>query len=159
MASEETIPLTPEGFVQLTEELRKLKDEERPRVIQDIAEARAHGDLKENAEYAAAKEKQGFVEARILELEGNLTRARVIDFRGQNIDQVRIGAYVTVRDEESGDEKKMRIVGDLEADISKNKVSLSSPIGKALIGKKVDDVVEVQVPKGRIEYAIAEIKY
>jgi len=157
--SDDTIPITPEGYEKLTAELKNLKEVERPKVIQDIAEARAHGDLKENAEYHAARDKQGFVEARIKELDGSLSRAKIIDFRGQDIDQVRIGAYVTVIDEESGEEKKFRIVGDLEADIESNKLSLSSPIARALMGKSVDDVVEVKVPKGVVEYLISEVKY
>ncbi len=157
--SDDTIPITPEGYELLTAELKNLKEVERPQVILDIAEARAHGDLKENAEYHAARERQGFVEARIKELDGSLSRAKVIDFRGQNIDQVRIGAYVTVTDEESGEEKTFRIVGDLEADIENNKLSLSSPIAKALMGKSTDDFVEVKVPKGTVEYVISEIKY
>jgi len=157
--SDDTIPITPEGYETLTAELKNLKEVERPDVIQDIAEARAHGDLKENAEYHAARDRQGFVEARIKELDGSLSRAKVIDFRGQDINQVRIGAYITVIDEETAEEKKFRIVGDLEADIESNKLSLSSPIARALIGKATDDVVEVKVPKGVVEYLISEIKY
>lgn len=159
MADEESIPFTPEGYEELSQELKKLKDVERPAVIEAIAEARAHGDLRENAEYHAAKEKQGFIEARIKELEGNLTRAKVIDFRGSNHDQVRLGAYVTVSDEETGEVKTLRVVGALEADISKNKISLSSPIAKALLGKRIDDIVEVRVPKGTVEYLITDISY
>jgi transcription elongation factor GreA len=159
MAAEETIPVTPEGHVELTEELRQLKDVARPAVITAIAEARAHGDLKENAEYAAAKEQQSFIEGRIKELESSLSRAKIIDFRGQVVDQVRIGAYVTVSEEESGDVKTLRVVGDLEADITKNKISLSSPLAKALLGKQLNDLVEVKVPKGNVEYLITEIRY
>lgn len=157
--SEETIPFTPEGFDELTAELKRLKDTERPKVIEDIAVARSHGDLRENAEYHAAREKQSFIEGRILELEGSLSRAKVIDFRGQDIDQVRIGAYITIVDEESGDKRAYRIVGDLEADITKNKISMSSPIAKALLGKKRQELVEIKVPKGRVEYLITEIRY
>ena len=153
------IPLTKEGYDELKEELRRLRSEERPRVIEDIATARAHGDLSENAEYAAAREKQGFIEGRIADLEDKLGRAQVVDSSGQNGDQVRFGAFVTVSDENSGEEKTYRIVGDLEANISKNKISLSSPIAKALLGKRVDETVQVQAPKGTIEYVIMEVRY
>lgn len=159
MAQDEGIPITPEGFENLTLELKNLKDKERPAIIEAIADARAHGDLKENAEYHAAREKQGFIEARIKELESSLSRAKVIDFRGQTVDQVRLGAYVTIADEETGEEKSIRIVGDLEADIEQNRISLSSPLARALLGKKVDDLVEVQAPKGSREYSILEIRY
>ncbi len=157
--SEKLIPLTPEGYASLHEELDRLKSVDRPKVIKDIAEARAHGDLKENAEYHAAKEHQSFVEGRILELEGQLSRAEIIDFRGQAIDQVRIGAFVSLVDVETEEEKKLRIVGDLEADIQKDRVSLSSPLAKALLGKKTGEVVEFRAPKGTVEYEILDIKY
>ena len=155
----ETIPLTKEGYDVLKEELRHLRHDERPKVIADIAEARAHGDLSENAEYHAAREKQGFIEARIADLEDKLGRAQIIDFANQQADTVRFGAYVTVSDSETGEEKTFRIVGDLEADISKNKISLSSPIAKALLGRRVDDVIEVRAPKGSIEYTIRSVSY
>ena len=155
----DSIPLTREGYEELKEELRRLKSEERPKVIQDIAEARAHGDLSENAEYAAAKERQSLIEGRIAELEDKLARAQVIEHDGQATDQVRFGAYVTLSDEDGSESKTFRIVGDLEADIKKNKISLSSPIGRALMGKKVDDMVEVQAPKGVVEYTITNVRY
>lgn len=157
--SEKLIPLTPEGHKSLHEELEDLKSVKRPGVIRAISEARAHGDLKENAEYHAAKESQSFIEGRILELEGQLSRSEIIDFRGQNIDQVRIGAYVSIVDVETEEEKHLRIVGDLEADIQKSRVSLSSPLAKALLGKKNGDLVEFKAPKGTVEYEILEIKY
>ena len=155
----EQVPLTQEGWDSLSVELDRLKKVDRPQVIEDIAEARSHGDLKENAEYHAAREKQGMIEARIADLEDKLSRATIIKFEGQNTDTVKFGAFVTVSDENTGDEKTYRIVGDLEADITTNKISLSSPIAKALIGKKVDDLVEVRVPKGNLEYVILEIRF
>ena len=155
----ETIPLTKEGFAALTNELSDLKKDQRPAVIEQIAEARDHGDLKENAEYHAAREKQGFIEGRINQLEDQLSRAEVIDFSTEPPTLVKFGAFVTVSDEETGDEKTYRIVGDLESDITANKLSLSTPIAKALMGQKVDDFIEVKVPKGMIEYVITEIAY
>ena len=128
-------------------------------MIEEIAEARAHGDLKENAEYHAAREKQSFIEGRITILEDTLSRANIIDFSGQDVDQVRFGAYVQLEDEETGEVKQFRIVGDLEANIDENKISLGSPIAKALLGKKLDDVVEVKAPKGVVEYVVTEIRF
>lgn len=155
----EHIPLTKEGMLRLNEELETLKRFERPKVIQEIADARAHGDLRENAEYHAAREKQGMIEGRIGELEDKLARAKIIDFSGQEPDQVRFGSYVTIEDCETEEKKTYRIVGDLESDIAERKISLSSPIAKALMGRKVDDSVEIQAPKGIREYVILEIKY
>lgn len=157
--AEEQIPFTKEGYDHLQIELQRLKSEERPKVIQEIAEARSHGDLSENAEYSAAREKQGIIEARIAELDDKLSRANVIDFSHLPPDAVRFGAFVTVEDTETGEKKTYRIVGDLEADLQKNKISLSSPIARALLGKKVDDLVEVQAPKGVMEYTLVEIRY
>lgn len=159
MMAQENVLLTKEGFAVLTEELQRLKSEERPRVIQEIADARAHGDLSENAEYAAARERQGFIEGRIADLDDKLARASVIDFSSEQSDQVRFGAFVTVLDEDSGEEKVLRIVGDLEADIRLNKISISSPLAKALLGKRVDDLVEFQAPKGTVSYTILAVKY
>jgi len=155
----EMVPLTKEGYVSLQEELQRLKSEERPKVIQEIADARAHGDLSENAEYAAAREKQGFVEGRIADLDDKLSRANVIDFSTEASDQVRFGAFVTLQDDDSGEEKVLRIVGDLEADITKNKISISSPLARALLGKRVDDNIEFQAPKGVVSYTILQVKY
>ena len=159
--AEELIPLTKEGYDALHSELHRLKNDERPKVIQEIAEARSHGDLSENAEYHAAREKQGFVEGRIGELEDKLSRANVLDFSRDPTanGQVRFGAFVTVIDENSGEEKTLRLVGDLEADLKFNKISVSSPIAKALLGKKIDEMVEVQAPKGVLEYTIKGIAY
>ncbi|MDD9952113.1 MAG: transcription elongation factor GreA [Zetaproteobacteria bacterium] len=159
MTTRETIPVTAEGHQRLNKELHKLKSEERPAVIEAIAEARSHGDLKENAEYHAAREKQGFIEARINYLEDRLSRAQVITFDKVSPDSVRFGAWVDLEDEESGEEKKFRIVGELEADIDNNLLSISSPMGKALLGKKLDDIVEIRVPKGIREYVIINIRY
>lgn len=155
----ETIPLTKEGFAVLQAELVRLKSEERPRVIQEIADARAHGDLSENAEYAAAREKQGFIEGRIAELDDKLSRANIIDFSNQGSDQVRFGAFVTLQDEVTGEGRTVRLVGDLEADLRLHKVSISSPLAKALLGKKINDLAEVQAPKGTVEYTIMDVKY
>lgn len=157
--SKESIPFTKSGFDRLQVELQRLKSEERPRVIQEIAEARSHGDLSENAEYSAAREKQGFIEARIAELEDKLTRGQVIDPADGDLNQVRFGAFVTLCDEESGEEKTYQIVGDIEADIRENRISLSSPLARALVGKRVDDLVEVNAPKGAVEYTITNIRY
>ena len=159
MVDLELIPLTRDGHEELKEELSQLKTKERPAVIEAIAEARGHGDLKENAEYHAAREKQGFVEARIAELEDKLSRAQIIDNSTSVCDSVRFGAWVVLSDENTGEEKKFRIVGDLEADIEKNKVSVSSPMAKALLGKKEDDTVEIRAPKGTTEYCIVSIEY
>lgn len=155
----ELIPLTREGHVVLTKELEHLKSFERPEVIKAIAEARAHGDLKENAEYAAARERQGFVEARIADLEEKLARAQIIEAGGNSADGVRFGAWVTLTDEATGEEKRYRIVGDLEADIRQNKLSISSPMARALLGKKLEQLIEIRAPKGTKEYFIKSIEY
>ncbi len=155
----EHIPFTPQGYDDLKLELEKLKSVERPKVIEEIAEARAHGDLKENAEYHAARDKQSFIEGRITILDDHIARANVIDFRNEQPDCVKFGAFVTVEDMMNGDKKTYRIVGDLEADIAKNRISLGSPIAKALMGKKIDDDVVCKVPKGTMEYTIVDISY
>ncbi len=157
--SEQEIPLTRAGFDALKNELQKLKTVERPKVIEEIATARAHGDLRENAEYHAAREKQSFIEGRILLLDDQLARAKVIDFSDQTPDQVRFGARVTVEDQDSGEKKTYQVVGDLEADIAANKISIGSPFAKALLGKRMDDMVEVTGPKGVKEYVVVEIHY
>lgn len=159
--AEELIPFTKDGYDQLQAELHRLKTIDRLKVIQEIAEARSHGDLSENAEYSAAREKQGFIEGRINELDGQLSRANVLDFSADtgSKDLVRFGAKVTVEDVNSGEVKTLRVVGDLEADIKNNKISVSSPIAKALLGKRRDDLVEVQAPKGVVEYSITDIQY
>ena len=154
------VPLTKTGYDNLQEELERLKKVDRLEVIAAIAEAREHGDLKENAEYHAAREKQGFIEARIQDLEGKLSRAQVINPKqvGEG-SEVRFGAMVTLSDEDTGEEKVYSVVGDLEADISQNKLSISSPMGKALLGKKTDELVTIKVPRGTKEYVIIKIMY
>ncbi|MFW9604169.1 MAG: transcription elongation factor GreA [Trichlorobacter sp.] len=154
-----TIPLTKESHEALQEELKRLIREERPKVIQDIAEARSHGDLSENAEYDAAKDRQGFIEGRILELQGKLARAHVVDLTGLKPDKVVFGATVTVFDTVTEEEITYKIVGEDEADIKLGKISCTSPVGKALIGHKLDDSVRVVVPVGIKEYEIIDIKY
>jgi transcription elongation factor GreA len=153
-------PITQAGADQLKAELKRLKTVERPKVIDAVAEARAHGDLKENAEYHAAREQQSFMEGRIAELEGILSTAEVIDVAKLNVgDKVVFGATVILEEEESGKNVTYQIVGDAEADIEAGKISISSPIARALIGKSVDDEVEVQAPSGIIVYFIEAIKY
>lgn len=157
--SVELIPLTADGFKELQDELENLKTVERPEVIKAIAEARAHGDLKENAEYHAARERQGFIEARLAELEDKLSRAQVIDHSEKGDRKIRFGAWVTLCNEETEETKRYRIVGDLEADLKKNKLSLSSPMAKALLGKEEDDLIEIRAPKGTQEYCIVKVEY
>lgn len=153
-------PITQAGADQLKAELKRLKTEERPKIIDAVAEARAHGDLKENAEYHAAREQQSFTEGRIAELEGILSTAEIIDVTKLNVgDKVVFGATVILEEEESGDHVTYQVVGDAEADIEGGKISISSPIARALIGKSVDDEVEVQAPGGTVVYFIEAIKY
>ena len=159
MIENEKFPLTKQGFRAREEELKNLKGVERPNIIAAIAEARSHGDLSENAEYSAAKEKQSFIEGRIQDLEAVLSRAQVIDVSGTKSDVIRFGATVLVADEDTDDEKRYQIVGDYEADIEKNKISLSSPLAKALIGKEVGDTAEYVAPGGKKSFEILEIKY
>ena len=141
-------PMTAEGLARLEEELKHLRSQERPAVIRAIAEARAHGDLSENAEYHAARERQSFIEGRIAELETIIPSSEVIDIAKLSGNQVRFGAKVTVLDEETEQEKTYRIVGQYEADMKDGSISISSPLAKALIGKKVGDTVEVPAPGG-----------
>jgi transcription elongation factor GreA len=155
----ETVPFTREGYQKLKAELDLLKSVERPKIIKEIAEARSHGDLSENAEYHAAKERQGFIEGRIADLDDKISRAQVIEPSEENEDRVKFGAWVTVTDEDSGDSKTFRIVGDLEADIQKGMISLSSPLARALLGKQVGALVEVRVPKGIVEYSVTDVRY
>jgi len=153
-------PITAAGAEKLSAELRRLKSVERPRVIQAIAEARSHGDLSENAEYHAAKEQQGFIEGRIAELESRLSTAQIIDPRTVNAgDRIVFGATVDLHEIESGKKVSYQIVGDLEADLVHHKISVSSPIARALIGKEIGDSVEVQVPDGVREYEILGVRY
>jgi transcription elongation factor GreA len=154
------VPLTVKGAELLREELRHLKSVERPSVIAAIQEARAHGDLSENAEYDAAKERQSFVEGRIIEVEGKLSNAQVIDPASLDVEgRCVFGATVELEDVDSGDSFTYQIVGEDEADIKTGKISVSSPIARALIGKYAGDVAEVVAPGGVREYEILEVKY
>ncbi|MEL6361361.1 MAG: transcription elongation factor GreA [Pseudomonadota bacterium] len=153
------VPMTVQGYQTLEEEIRRLKNIERPAVIQAIAEARAHGDLSENAEYHAAKERQSWIEGQIVELEDKYTRAEVIDVAKMSGETVRFGATVTLIDEETEEEKSWQIVGDLEADVKSGKISISSPIARALINKESGDSVEVAAPGGARMYEISNVKY
>ena len=153
-------PLTMKGAARLREELEHLKSVKRPAVINAIAEARAHGDLKENAEYHAAREQQGFIEGRIQELEYVLSHAQLIDVASLNAgSRVVFGANVELADCESGDEVKYQIVGDLEADIKQGLISISSPLARALIGKHEGDTVTIQAPAGARDYDIVAVRY
>ena len=154
------VPITVKGAEKLKQELQQLKSVDRPKVIEAIAEARAHGDLKENAEYHAAREQQGFIEGRIKDIEAKLSNATIIDVTmlDQN-GKVVFGVTVDVADEESGDEMTYQIVGEDEADIKNNMISISSPIARALIGKSEGDVTEVQTPGGIRELEILEVRY
>lgn len=155
----EKIPTTAAGYTRMEAELKNLKSVERPAVIAAIAEARAHGDLSENAEYAAAKEKQSFIEGRIKELEAAVSRADIIDISSLSGDTVKFGATVTLVDEDSEEENTYQIVGEYEADIKTKKISLVSPMARALIGKKLGDSVEVKTPGGVKSYEILAIRY
>lgn len=154
------VPVTVEGEKKLKEELTFLKTVERPRIIQAIAEAREHGDLKENAEYHAAREQQSFAEGRIQELEGKLSNIQVIDVSSmQEADKVIFGSTVHLFNLQTEDETVYRIVGEDEADLKSGKISYTSPIARALIGKLVDDVVTVNTPGGIVEYEISQVEY
>lgn len=152
-------PLTKTGYTALEQELKNLKAVERPNIIAAIAEARSHGDLSENAEYSAAKEKQSFIEGRIQELEAVISRAQIIDPSQHSGDIIRFGATVVVVDEDNDNEAQYQIVGDYEADINHNRISLSSPLAKALIGKEVGDVAEYMAPGGKKSFEILEVIY
>ncbi|HKX43146.1 MAG TPA: transcription elongation factor GreA [Burkholderiaceae bacterium] len=155
-----TIPLTKRGAEKLKEELARLKNVERHAVIQAIAEARAQGDLSENAEYEAAKDKQGFIEGRIIEIEGKLAAAQVIDPAALDAEgRIVFGSTVELEDEDSGAAVTYQIVGDDEADLKQGLISISSPIARALIGKEVGDVAEVQAPGGLRHYEVMAVRY
>ncbi|NJM55973.1 MAG: transcription elongation factor GreA [Verrucomicrobiae bacterium] len=155
----ERIPMTLDGFRNLEVELHRLKAEERPRIIQAIAEARALGDLSENAEYHAAKEAQGQNEARVADMEDKLSRAEVIDTSSLSGTTVKFGATVTVVDEDTEEKVKYQIVGDTEANVRDGKISISSPIARALIGKSKGDAIEVITPKGARSYELVKIEW
>ncbi len=155
-----TIPLTTRGAVKLKDELHRLKSVERHAVIQAIAEARAQGDLSENAEYEAAKDKQGFIEGRILEIESKLAAAQIIDPAAvDGGGRVVFGATVDLEDEATGDQVTYQIVGDDEADLKLGLISVSSPIARAMIGKEAGDVAEFQAPGGKRRYEVVEVRY
>lgn len=155
----ERVPMTSEGYAVLEAELQRLKAEERPRIISAIAEARAHGDLSENAEYHAAKEAQGMNEAKVADLEDKLSRADVIDPKTMSGETVKFGATVRLVDIDTDDEVTYKIVGELEAAVRDGKVSITSPIARALIGKSVGDDVEVTTPKGHKSYEILGVEW
>ncbi len=152
-------PITANGFKAMEAEVKHLKAIERPSVIKAIAEARAHGDLSENAEYSAAREKQSFIEGRILELESKIAGAEVIDVASLSGDRVKFGAMVKLMDEDTEENVTYQIVGEYEADIKKHMLSVTAPISRALIGKKKGDTVEVVTPKGSKSYEVIEVKF
>ena len=155
----ERVPMTVEGHKALEEELHRLKSEERPRIIQAIAEARSHGDLSENAEYHSAKEAQGLNEAKVAELEDKLSRAEVIDPKSLSGSTVKFGATVSLVDEDTEEKVKYKIVGELEANVREGKISIGSPIARALIGKSKGDTAEVTTPKGARSYEIVNVQF
>jgi len=153
-------PITQQGAQRLRAELEELKSVQRPAIINAIAEARAHGDLKENAEYHAAREQQGFIEGRIKQLESELSHADIIDISKLNVgSKIVFGAYVVLADMDTDEEKRYQIVGDLEADIKQGLIAISSPVARALIGKHEGDSIEVDAPGGQCEYEIISVSY
>ena len=151
--------MTGEGYISLDEELKRLKSIERPNVIAAISEARAHGDLSENAEYHAAKERQGWIEGRIAEIEDKMARAQVIDVAKLSGSQVKFGATVSVVDEDTEEEARYQIVGEHEADVKSGKISVTSPLARGMIGKEVGDVVEINTPGGVKAYEILKLEW
>ena len=157
--SMERVPMTMEGFQKLEAELQRLKSEERPRIIQQIAEARTHGDLSENAEYHAAKEAQGPNEAKVAELEDKIGRAEIVDPTKLSGTTIKFGATVTLVDEDTEEKVKYKIVGDLEANLRESKISISSPIARALIGKSKGESAEVTTPKGPRSFEVLKVEW
>ncbi|HEX8232886.1 MAG TPA: transcription elongation factor GreA [Caulobacteraceae bacterium] len=155
----EKVPMTGQGFATLDDELKRLKTVERPSVIAAISEARSHGDLSENAEYHAAKDRQGWIESRIAEIEDKIARAQVIDVSKLSGDKVKFGATVTVVDEDTEEESRYQIVGEHEADVKAGRLSLTSPLARAMIGKEVGDAVEVNTPGGVKAYEILKLEW
>ena len=155
----DTVPITPAGFKAIEEELHKRKMVTRPEITESIAIAREHGDLKENAEYHAAKEQQSFNEGRIKEIEGVVGAAQVIDPSQFTGDTVKFGAKVQIVDEETDEEKSVQIVGEYESNADEGRISITSPVARALIGKSVGDSVAVVTPRGKIDYEILEVQY
>jgi transcription elongation factor GreA len=152
-------PITKKGYEALKAELDRLRKIERPKVIEAIAEARGHGDLSENAEYDAAKERQGFIEARIAELERKMADARIVEIAGRTSETIVFGATVVVVEQESQQKKQYMLVGQDEADLKDGKISVQSPVGRALIGKRVGELVEVTTPARVVEYEVLEIRF
>jgi transcription elongation factor GreA len=153
------VPMTTEGYANLQDELKRLKSIDRPAIIRAIAEARDHGDLSENAEYHAARERQGFIEGRVMELEDKIARAEVIDVSKLSGPVVKFGATVTLADEETDEEQKFQIVGEDEADVSKGRLSVTSPLARALIGKGIGESVEVATPRGAKAYEVVTVDF
>jgi transcription elongation factor GreA len=151
--------MTQHGFDGLQDELRRLKREDRPQIVREIKAAREHGDLSENAEYHAAKEKQGHIESRILQVEDMIARAEIVHTSGETPDRVRFGATVELEDLHTGESVRYTLVGEPEADISQGRLSIHSPVGRALIGKEVEDEVTVRVPSGTKQYEVRDIRY
>src|SRR5229473_7309517 len=153
------IPMTAGGYARIQEELKRLKSIDRPAVIRAIAEARTHGDIAENAEYHAARERQSFIEGRLAELEDKIVRAEVIDVSKLSGSAVKFGATVTLADEETDEEQTFQIVGQDEADITQGRLSVTSPLARALIGKKIGESVEVTTPRGAKSYELVTVAY
>lgn len=152
-------PITKDGYEKLRNELERLKKIERPRIIKEISEARAHGDLSENAEYHAAKERQSFIEGRIKDVESKLAHATIIDTRNLSTDKIVFGATVLLQDTTSEEKKRYTLVGQDESNLKENKISVHSPVGKALIGRKVGDLVEITTPATKFEYEVLDISF
>ena len=153
------IPMTTQGYTRLQDELKKLTSEDRPKIIEAIAEARSHGDLSENAEYQYAKEQQSLIEGRIIDLESAISKAEVIDVKSVAGDNIKFGATVEIEDDESGEKQEYQIVGEYESDIENKKLSITSPLARGLIGKTEEDNVEINSPKGLKSYTILSVKY
>lgn len=151
--------MTANGYDNLQKELKKLLNEDRPNIIEAIAEARSHGDLSENAEYQYAKEQQSLIEGKIVDLESAVSRAEVIDVKSLEGDDIKFGATVEIEDDDTGKSVTYQIVGEYESDIKNNKLSVNSPLAKGLINKVIDDVVEINSPKGQKSYTIKSVKY
>lgn len=153
------IPMTAKGYENLQAEVQKLLNVDRPKIIAAIAEARGHGDLSENAEYHAAKEQQSLIEGKIVDLESTISRVEIIDVENITGDEIKFGATIEIEDDYSGSLFSYQIVGEYESDIKNKKLSVNSPLAKGLINKSVDDVVEIQSPKGQKSYTIKSVKY
>ena len=153
------IPMTANGYDNLQKDLKKLLNEDRPNIIEAIAEARSHGDLSENAEYQYAKEQQSLIEGKIADLESAISRAEVIDVKSLEGDDIKFGATVEIEDDDTGEKATYQIVGEYESDIKNNKLSVNSPLARGLINKSIDDIVEINSPKGQKSYTIKSVKY